>query len=340
MRSIVWFGCLSVWLVFPAFRPPKPLVSRHFRLERLADGVWSAINNTAQGGHAICNAGIVDLGDRTVVFDPFMNLDAATDLRRAAEQLTGRRATWVVNSHHHNDHIRGNQVFLPAAIVSTAWNRREISVTEPRQLQWERQHAAGILAMYRKQLGAARTTKQREDVLLWLGYFEGMVQSGPSIRTTLPDVLFSDSLWIHGSRRSLKLVEFRNGHTTSDVVLILPTEGIVFTGDLFFHDAHPHLADGNPDALVRHLGMLSGEASWKTFVPGHGPVGGREDLRQLAGYVRDLQELVREGKASGLSDSSIVAQPIPPAYADWTFGRRFFEDNVAFLCGRMAEGKR
>ena len=184
MRSLVWFGCLSVWIVFPAFLPPKPLVSRHFRLERLADGVWAAINNTSQGGHAICNAGIIDLGDRTVVFDPFMNLDAAVELRRAAEQLTGRRATWVVNSHHPHDHIRGNPVFLPAAIVSTAWNRREISVTEPRQLQWEREHAAGILAMYRKQLAAARTAKQREDVLLWLGYFEGMVQSGPSIRTS------------------------------------------------------------------------------------------------------------------------------------------------------------
>ena len=69
-------------------------------------------------------------------------------------------------------------------------------------------------------------------------------------------------------------------------------------------------------------------------------MGGREDLRQLAGYVTDLQELVREGKALGMSDSAIVAQPIPDVYAGWTFGRRFFEDNVAFLCGRMAEGKR
>jgi hypothetical protein len=86
--------------------------------------------------------------------------------------------------------------------------------------------------------------------------------------------------------------------------------------------------------------MIAGEASWKTFVPGHGPVGGREDLRQLAGYVTDLQELIRTGKARGMTDSAIVAQPIPDVYAGWTFGRRFFEDNVAFLCGRMAEGKR
>ena len=41
--------------------------SRHFRLESLADGVYAAIH--AEDGWAICNAGIVDLGDRTMVFD-------------------------------------------------------------------------------------------------------------------------------------------------------------------------------------------------------------------------------------------------------------------------------
>ena len=43
--------------------------SRHFRLEQLADGVYACIN--ADGGWAICNAGIIDLGNRTLVFDAF-----------------------------------------------------------------------------------------------------------------------------------------------------------------------------------------------------------------------------------------------------------------------------
>ena len=49
--------------------------SRHFNLEQLADGVYAAIH--AEEGWAICNAGIIDLGDRTLVFDSFMSPQAA-----------------------------------------------------------------------------------------------------------------------------------------------------------------------------------------------------------------------------------------------------------------------
>ena len=57
--------------------------SRHFRLEQLADGVYAAIHS--EGGEAIGNAGIVDLGDRTLVYDTFFTPQAAADLRFAAE---------------------------------------------------------------------------------------------------------------------------------------------------------------------------------------------------------------------------------------------------------------
>lgn len=334
-RVIILIICLTMQALMLAFKPSDPPLSRHFKLERLADGVWAAINDTRGGGHAICNAGIIDLGDRTLVFDPFMNLDAADDLLKAAIQLTGRRPAWVVNSHHHNDHVRGNQVFQPASIVATERIRHDMLEEEPRQLEWERKNAPGILDMYRKQLAAARSHQSRADVLLWYAYFEGMVQSGPGIHTTLPNILFTDSLWIHGSRRSMMLKEFRNGHTGSDVVLVLPKEGIVFTGDLFFNDAHPYLGDGDPDSLVGHLSALSADRNMRRFVPGHGQVGDRTALERLTVYVADLQRIVRKGRSHGLSDAAIQASPMPDAYAGWTFGRRFFEDNLALICRKL-----
>ena len=62
--------------------------SRHFWLERLADGVYAAIH--AEGGAAISNAGIVDLGGRTLVYDTFLTPQAAADLRYAAEAVKER----------------------------------------------------------------------------------------------------------------------------------------------------------------------------------------------------------------------------------------------------------
>jgi cyclase len=67
--------------------------SEHFELERLADGVYAAIATV--DGAAYGNAGIVDLGEQTLVFDTFDSPRAADDLRVAAETLTGRPATYA-----------------------------------------------------------------------------------------------------------------------------------------------------------------------------------------------------------------------------------------------------
>ena len=57
--------------------------NEHFRLERIAEGIYAAIN-TVKGG-AMSNAGIVDLGGETLVFDAFVGRAAARELRSAAE---------------------------------------------------------------------------------------------------------------------------------------------------------------------------------------------------------------------------------------------------------------
>ncbi len=92
--------------------------SEHFQLQEIARGVYAAIGTP--GGAAHSNAGIVDLGDQTLIFDTFETALAAEDLRVAAEHLTGRPATCVIISHAHADHWCGNQAFAPQVPIITA----------------------------------------------------------------------------------------------------------------------------------------------------------------------------------------------------------------------------
>lgn len=62
-------------------------VFRHFQLEQLAEGVYAAISINGTG--SMSNAGIVDLGETTLIFDTFATPQAAQDLRKAAEELIG-----------------------------------------------------------------------------------------------------------------------------------------------------------------------------------------------------------------------------------------------------------
>ena len=78
-------------------------------MQRLADGVYARILKF--GGKAISNAGIIDNGKETFIFDTFLAPDVAEELVQAVEHLRLSPVKYVINCNSHNDQIRGNQVF-------------------------------------------------------------------------------------------------------------------------------------------------------------------------------------------------------------------------------------
>ncbi len=195
--------------------------SPHFKLEHIGDGVYAAIHKP--GGQAIGNGGFVDLGEEVLVFDSFLSVAAASDLKKAVGELTGKPVRWVVNSHSHNDHIRGNQVFAPeASILSTPETRDYLLEHGHKEAVEEQSFAPGRMAIFQNSLIEAETEAEIEDAKMWLGYFEAMVESYPILSITPPDIVFNDTMTIYGSTRTVTLIEFQQGHMVSDIVLYLP----------------------------------------------------------------------------------------------------------------------
>src|SRR5512140_3349696 len=145
--------------------------SRHFALHQVADGVYAAI--ASNDGWAVANAGIIDAGDHTIVFDAFLTPGAAQDLRLCAEQLTGRTPDLVVNSHYHCDHTGGNQVFAPAChILASAATQQLMATTGRSTLAWTQANAAARLTSLRARLTRAASDEQRADTAMWIAYYE------------------------------------------------------------------------------------------------------------------------------------------------------------------------
>ena len=312
---------------------PLP-VSRHFCLHPLAQGVWAAIHR--QGGTAICNAGIVDLGGRTLVFDTFLAPQPAEELRAAAESLTGRAVDLVVNSHYDNDHIWGNQVFA-APIFATETTRRLIVDTKGCEgYEAALANAPARLAAARAAYDAAQTEAERVEAALWVDDNQAYVDAAPILQVRAPDVTFSGRMGFAGSRRSAELLELA-GHTPSDAVLLLPEDRIAFLGDLLFVDCHPYLGGGDPDALLQSLDAILARGPWLP-VPGHGPVGTAESIPQMQAYVRALDELARSLLEAGEPESKIDALPVPAPFDTWQIDT-FFAYNVHFLYQRHVQAR-
>lgn len=305
--------------------------SPHYTLEKLTDGVYAAI--ARDGGSAISNAGIVDLGDATLVIDTFLTPTAAEDLRRDAEQLTGRSPSRVVLTHYHNDHIWGAQIFLPEAqIVSTFETRRLIETAGKEEYDDYRAIAGDKSRDWQAQRDAATDEAQRSAAEMWVGYYGGLVRDFPRLQVILPTMLFESRMMLRGSRRRAELIEFKGAHTGSDTVVYLPDDGIAFMSDLLFAGYHPYLGDGNPErwlAVLRSvLDGSAGMADATRFVPGHGRVASKDDVQKLIDYIIDCIEIARRlGETEGRDVSD---EPVPPKYADWGLAR-FFPANINFL---------
>lgn len=302
--------------------------SKHFTLERLADGIFAVLHR--EGGWAIANSGIIDLGGKMLVFDTGLTPQAAADLRTAAEELTGQPVDWVVNSHYHNDHIWGNQVFDDGTdIVSSTVTRRLITTQGQLEVDWCQEHSASRLEEVQSRFADEENQEEKADLSMWVDYYQGLVESLPDLSIRLPNITFSERLKLYGSERAAELITFNDGHTGSDTILYLPSERVLFLSDLLFVGCHPHLADGNPGHLVSVLEDISAMDA-RVLVPGHGPVGNLDDLRRMVEYILLCQRLAGEKFAEGKAEEEIAELEVPEPFATWRFAA-FFHANVYFL---------
>ena len=297
--------------------------SRHFTVQRLGDGVYAAI--ASDGGWAICNAGAVDLGDRVLVFDTFVNQHAAEEFKGMIARLIGKPISHVMNSHYHSDHVKGNQVFDGASIVATT---KTVEVMAQAKKRYDSESET-IRRDVQQDLDSHLAHPEDPDTMLFEGYDRGHLDGLPTLRYTLPNVTFDDRMTFQGPKRTAEAITYGGGHTVSDSLLYLPDDRIAFMGDLLFVDCHLYIADGNPKELFRIFDRVQGLDA-KVLVPGHGPVGSAKDIGENRRYVEELQRTAREVRDSGGGLDQALSKPVGAPFEKWKW-RAFRRDNLEFL---------
>jgi glyoxylase-like metal-dependent hydrolase (beta-lactamase superfamily II) len=313
--------------------------SRHFDLKELAKGVYAAIA-TEEGG-AYSNAGIVDLGDQTLIFDAFETAQAGKDLQMAAEHLTDRPPTYVIISHCHADHWCGNQAFAPhVPIITTHTTLEEMpeSVGWLEELKETPVELEQAIEEDRDSLDTETDPCRRASLqrsITRMGHMRAML---PTLELRFPNLTFGTRLVFKGTQRMAELREAAPGHTASDAYLVLPEDRIIFMGDLGFFQCQPYTVYADPQAWVVHLEEME-QSSAETFVPGHGPLGTKTDLELQRQYIMLLQELVIGAIGEGLSVQETLEKPLPAPFDAWLHGGMArWEANVHATYERLVGG--
>ena len=311
--------------------------SDHFALTELALGVYAALGR--EGSPTFSNAGIVDLGQQTLVFDAFELPEAGADLRAAAEELTGRRTSYLVISHSHSDHTLGSQAFGPdVSVVSAPAIRDEMAASAG--WVWHYKEHPGeleeVLQGERDRLDGATDPDLRASIARTITRLEHLQAALSSLELRLPDLLFDTKLVLHGTQRRAELRTVAPGHTVCDVYLSLPDDGIIFLGDLGFFQSQPFAVFAELPAWTAFLEQMEG-ADAQVFVPGHGPLGTRDDLVLLRQYLRALREMVVAVAGEGGSAEDALERHLPPPFEAWIRANLArWEGNVRSLHEKLA----
>jgi glyoxylase-like metal-dependent hydrolase (beta-lactamase superfamily II) len=236
-------------------------------------------------------------------------------MRETIEKTFKRKDfVYVINTHHHHDHAFGNQVFSDVKIVGheqciAALNPDSLDI--PRRLSYMEQDlktSKERLKGLNPKSDEAKDLKKR--IHFSLRNYKTLKQG---FIPTPPNITFNDRLTLDLGDMTLKLIYFGRAHSGSDILIHIPEEGILLTGDLFLDQKWLPLFAGQMELDVPrwiealHL-VLDGEAQVKHVIPGHKDLWTREKLVLWRDYIVKHWKGVNAAKAEGLDLEAIVAR--------------------------------
>jgi glyoxylase-like metal-dependent hydrolase (beta-lactamase superfamily II) len=306
--------------------------SKHFDLEQLKEGIFSAIHKT--GGAAYSNAGIIDLGDQTIVIDAFNSLAAADDLRKAAETLTERSIDTLILTHVHTDHWFGATVFDPnTSFIASEKTSQELirwgkALVDDFKVpeQWEQ-----WLKENQDQLQSEEDERVRVGLQTSIERIRYTMAEMAGYEPRYPDKMFMDPLTFQGSKRCAELHTYGPGHSTDDAVVLLPQDKIAFIGDIGFFNLQPFMGFCDLEKWREQLKFFH-DSEFEILVPGHGSVGSQKEIVLQLEYFSVMEELIGDIVERGGPLEEALQISLPEPFDGWLFGGMGrFEVNVRYL---------
>jgi glyoxylase-like metal-dependent hydrolase (beta-lactamase superfamily II) len=280
------------------------------RVERVADGVHAVLRTDPPGLMFEAN-GVVIVGDGGVaVVDGGSNPASARAMLAVVRRLTALPVAYVINTHWHDDHVLGNQVWrdaYPAAeVVAHATAAEDLRTDGATNRRLMIENGPKIVAGMRARMakgegldGAPLSDEERVSHASTIALAEHHLSQAATFRTVPPTRTVDDSLTLRLGARTLVLRHLGRAHTRGDVVVHVPDAGVVVAGDLV---AWPVPLVGSTSFPLDYGATLERLVALRPrrLVPGHGPVlDGDAYPRLLVRLLASVAEQTRAAVARG-----------------------------------------
>jgi cyclase len=291
-------------------RPPGTVYEgQAFTFTRITDDVYIAVGT---GNLTVMsNAAIVINENDVLVVDSHVSPAGAFALQQELRTITPKPIRYVVNSHYHFDHSHGNQIYGPGVeIIGHEFTRQMLASGTSMKGRTIARFITPIpqqIAALRAQLDTAKDATNRAALERRLRIQENFKAATDAVVPTPPTVVLKDRLTLYRGGREIRLEFFGRGHTGGDVVVHLPAERIIMTGDLLLGGV-PYMGDAYIPDWIDTLERVKA-LDFDVILPGHGqPVRDRTRIDQLQALLRDLWAQVSALHRQGVPAAEAVGR--------------------------------
>jgi glyoxylase-like metal-dependent hydrolase (beta-lactamase superfamily II) len=279
-----------------------------FRFNKVREGVYHAIGTGSLA--VVGNSSFIVNDTDVIVVDDHVSPAAAWVLLDEIKTITNKPVTTVINTHFHFDHAHGNQIFGPEVqIIGHEFTRRAL-LGNPTAMPLYQGYFNGLptqIETLRKRIDAEADAAAKAKLRTQLQVTENNYASQKELKPTPPNVTLATQMTLFRGDREIQIRFLGRGHTAGDVVVYLPKEKIVITGD-FLTSGLSNMSDSYPEEWAASLDALK-KLDFDTVLPGHGEAfSDKAKIDYFQTYLRDVWSETSRLKKQGVSAEQAAKQ--------------------------------
>ena len=299
---------------------PPPTAEHHdrqpqdiFKVYPLGGGVHALFG---RGG----NIGFLVGPDAVLVIDSQFK-DIAPGIVEQIKKVSDKPIKFLLNTHHHGDHVGGNEVFKQFAMIVAHDNVRKRMLSSPTDIQ--RDYPPMIENA--KKAGNEQMVKALSDQLEWAKKVR--VEEIPA-----PIMTYDSELRIYMGDETIQVWHLPPAHTDGDSVVYFEKAKVLHMGDDLFNKVIPFIdvksggsVKGYLPALDKVLAKVPADAK---VIPGHGEITDIGGIKAFRQYIADVRDAAQKAKAAGKSKEDFLKDVDLPAYRDYGGYKDRFKANA------------
>lgn len=237
--------------------------------------------NTENNGNMV-NSCFVDMGKSYLVIDSGPTYNYAQEAYGVMKTIKDQPVSYVINTHAHDDHWLGNSYYkqLGIDIIGSAQFKNEAKLEVTRMQRNITEEA-----------------------------YKNTTQEFPNLFVEDKKTITIDAKKINFSRVHDK------AHSSSDLLVYIPSKSAIFAGDLVFNDRLLSLRDGNINRWIEELSKMR-DGNYTYIIGGHGTMVNKHSIDTTYEYLVTLKKEIIAALDEGVEIDEAVNNIVMEKFKD------------------------